>query len=279
MTNDSPTLKSLAEFIALHPRLLVITGAGCSAPSGIPTYRNDSGEWQRNQPIQHADFINLAASRRRYWARSLAGWPMVSLAQPNAAHRVLAAMEARNQISMLVTQNVDRLHQQAGHQNVVDLHGRLDQVICLACHQVIERDAMQQRLLLANSISAPIALEHAPDGDADVEEQLTRELKVPDCERCGGILKPNVVFFGGAVPKTTVESIFSQLDQADGLLVVGSSLTVFSGFRFCRHAHRNGLPIAAINQGKTRADDLFSVKLEADCVTTLAALESITALS
>ncbi|MDC0175181.1 NAD-dependent deacetylase, partial [Pseudomonadales bacterium] len=130
MSIDPPILKSLAAFIALHPRLLVITGAGCSAPSGIPTYRNDSGEWQRNQPIQHADFINLAASRRRYWARSLAGWPLVSLAQPNAAHRVLAAMEARNQISMLVTQNVDRLHQQAGHQNVVDLHGRLDQVIC-----------------------------------------------------------------------------------------------------------------------------------------------------
>ena len=274
MTNDSPTLKSLAEFIALHPRLLVITGAGCSAPSGIPTYRNDSGEWQRNQPIQHADFINLAASRRRYWARSLAGWPLVSLAQPNAAHRVLAAMEARDQISMLVTQNVDRLHQQAGHQNVIDLHGRLDQVICLTCQQVIERDTMQQRLLLINGISAPIALEHAPDGDAEVEEQLTRELKVPDCERCGGLLKPNVVFFGGAVPKTTVENIFSQLDQADGLLIVGSSLTVFSGFRFCRHAYRNGLPIAAINQGKTRADGLFSIKLEADCVATLAALES-----
>ena len=274
MTNDSPILKSLAAFIALHPRLLVITGAGCSAPSGIPTYRNDSGEWQRNQPIQHADFINLAASRRRYWARSLAGWPLVSLAQPNAAHRVLAAMEARDQISMLVTQNVDRLHQQAGHQNVIDLHGRLDQVICITCQQVIERDTMQQRLLLINGISAPIALEHAPDGDAEVEEQLTRELKVPDCERCGGLLKPNVVFFGGAVPKTTVENIFSQLDQADGLLIVGSSLTVFSGFRFCRHAYRNGLPIAAINQGKTRADGLFSIKLEADCVATLAALES-----
>ena len=274
MTNDSPTLKSLAEFIALHPRLLVITGAGCSAPSGIPTYRNDSGEWQRNQPIQHADFINLAASRRRYWARSLAGWPMVSLAQPNAAHQALAAMEARDQISMLVTQNVDRLHQQAGHQNVIDLHGRLDQVICLTCQQVIERDTMQQRLLLINGISAPIALEHAPDGDAEVEEQLTRELKVPDCERCGGLLKPNVVFFGGAVPKTTVENIFSQLDQADGLLIVGSSLTVFSGFRFFRHAYRNGLPIAAINQGKTRADGLFSIKLEADCVAALAALES-----
>ena len=274
MTNDSPTLKSLAEFIALHPRLLVITGAGCSAPSGIPTYRNDSGEWQRNQPIQHADFINLAASRRRYWARSLAGWPMVSLAQPNAAHQALAAMEARDQISMLVTQNVDRLHQQAGHQNVIDLHGRLDQVICLTCQQVIERDTMQQRLLLINGISAPVALEHAPDGDAEVEEQLTRELKVPDCERCGGLLKPNVVFFGGAVPKTTVENIFSQLDQADGLLIVGSSLTVFSGFRFCHHAYRNGLPIAAINQGKTRADGLFSIKLEADCVATLAALES-----
>lgn len=275
MTWDSAAFANLRQFITQHRRLLVITGAGCSAESGIPTYRNHSGQWLRNQPIQHTDFINQASARKRYWARSLAGWPAVHMARPNDAHRALAAMEARQQIPLLVTQNVDRLHQKAGQKHVIDLHGRLDQVICLDCHQVSEREAMQQRLLLLNALTPPEALALAPDGDADVDEQLIRDLQVPDCERCTGILKPNVVFFGGAVSKLIVEAITSQLDQVDGLLIVGSSLSVFSGFRFCRLAHRNSVPIAAINQGKTRADDLFSVKLEADCSAALAELERV----
>ena len=275
MTWDSAAFANLRQFITQHRRLLVITGAGCSAESGIPTYRNHSGQWLRNQPIQHTDFINQASARKRYWARSLAGWPAVHMARPNDAHRALAAMEARQQIPLLVTQNVDRLHQKAGQKHVIDLHGRLDQVICLDCHQVSEREVMQQRLLLLNALTPPEALALAPDGDADVDEQLIRDLQVPDCERCTGILKPNVVFFGGAVSKLIVEAITSQLDQVDGLLIVGSSLSVFSGFRFCRLAHRNSVPIAAINQGKTRADDLFSVKLEADCSAALAELERV----
>ena len=275
MTWDSAAFANLRQFITQHRRLLVITGAGCSVESGIPTYRNHSGQWLRNQPIQHTDFINQASARKRYWARSLAGWPAVHMARPNDAHRALAAMEARQQIPLLVTQNVDRLHQKAGQKHVIDLHGRLDQVICLDCHQVSEREAMQQRLLLLNALTPPEALALAPDGDADVDEQLIRDLLVPDCERCNGILKPNVVFFGGAVSKLIVEAITSQLDQVDGLLIVGSSLSVFSGFRFCRLAHRNSVPIAAINQGKTRADDLFSVKLEADCSAALAELERV----
>ena len=275
MTWDSAAFANLRQFITQHRRLLVITGAGCSAESGIPTYRNHSGQWLRNQPIQHTDFINQASARKRYWARSLAGWPAVHMARPNDAHRALAAMEARQQIPLLVTQNVDRLHQKAGQKHVIDLHGRLDQVICLDCHQVSEREVMQQRLLLLNALTPPEALALAPDGDADVDEQLIRDLLVPDCERCNGILKPNVVFFGGAVSKLIVEAITSQLDQVDGLLIVGSSLSVFSGFRFCRLAHRNSVPIAAINQGKTRADDLFSVKLEADCSAALAELERV----
>jgi NAD-dependent SIR2 family protein deacetylase len=275
MTWDSAAFANLRQFITQHRRLLVITGAGCSVESGIPTYRNHSGQWLRNQPIQHTDFINQASARKRYWARSLAGWPAVHMARPNDAHRALAAMEARQQIPLLVTQNVDRLHQKAGQKHVIDLHGRLDQVICLDCHQVSEREVMQQRLLLLNALTPPEALALAPDGDADVDEQLIRDLLVPDCERCNGILKPNVVFFGGAVSKLIVEAITSQLDQVDGLLIVGSSLSVFSGFRFCRLAHRNSVPIAAINQGKTRADDLFSVKLEADCSAALAELERV----
>jgi len=275
MTWDSAAFANLRQFITQHRRLLVITGAGCSVESGIPTYRNHSGQWLRNQPIQHTDFINQASARKRYWARSLAGWPAVHMARPNDAHRALAAMEARQQIPLLVTQNVDRLHQKAGQKHVIDLHGRLDQVICLDCHQVSEREVMQQRLLLLNALTPPEALALAPDGDADVDEQLIRDLLVPDCERCNGILKPNVVFFGGAVSKLIVEAITSQLDQVDGLLIVGSSLSVFSGFRFCRLAHRNSVPIAAINQGKTRADDLFSVKLEADCSAALVELERV----
>ena len=275
MTWDSAAFANLRQFITQHRRLLVITGAGCSVESGIPTYRNHGGQWLRNQPIQHTDFINQASARKRYWARSLAGWPAVHMARPNDAHRALAAMEARQQIPLLVTQNVDRLHQKAGQKHVIDLHGRLDQVICLDCHQVSEREVMQQRLLLLNALTPPEALALAPDGDADVDEQLIRDLLVPDCERCNGILKPNVVFFGGAVSKLIVEAITSQLDQVDGLLIVGSSLSVFSGFRFCRLAHRNSVPIAAINQGKTRADDLFSVKLEADCSAALAELERV----
>ena len=275
MTWDSAAFANLRQFITQHRRLLVITGAGCSVESGIPTYRNHSGQWLRNQPIQHTDFINQASARKRYWARSLAGWPAVHMARPNDAHRALVAMEARQQIPLLVTQNVDRLHQKAGQKHVIDLHGRLDQVICLDCHQVSEREVMQQRLLLLNALTPPEALALAPDGDADVDEQLIRDLLVPDCERCNGILKPNVVFFGGAVSKLIVEAITSQLDQVDGLLIVGSSLSVFSGFRFCRLAHRNSVPIAAINQGKTRADDLFSVKLEADCSAALAELERV----
>jgi NAD-dependent SIR2 family protein deacetylase len=258
-------LEVLLEFIQRHPSLLVISGAGCSAGSGIPTYRDDAGQWQRSQPIQHGDFIKHAASRRRYWARSLAGWPAVAQAQPNAAHTALAQLEARGHIPLLVTQNVDRLHQRAGHQQVIDLHGRLDEVVCLVCGAVTRRSHMQTRLLAENAISVPVAAALAPDGDADVEEQLTQTLQVPDCEACGGILKPNVVFFGGAVAKPIVTRIYQQLDAVDALLVVGSSLTVFSSFRFCRQAHRQGLPIAAINQGKTRADDLLALKLSGDC--------------
>ena len=265
-------LAALREFIERYPRLLVITGAGCSASSGIPTYRNDAGQWQRSQPIQHGDFIRDEASRRRYWARSLGGWPAVASATPNAAHFKLAELEARGHIPLLVTQNVDRLHQRAGHQQVIDLHGRLDEVVCLGCGAISRRSHMQTRLLAENAMSAPVPAALAPDGDAEVEEQLTQTLRIPACEACGGVLKPHVVFFGGAVAKPIVAQINQQLGLVDALLVVGSSLTVFSSFRFCRQAHQQGLPVAAINQGKTRADDLLTLKLNADCGALLSGL-------
>ncbi|MCB1645098.1 MAG: NAD-dependent protein deacetylase [Pseudomonadales bacterium] len=258
-------MQSLTDFITAHPRLLVITGAGCSAASGIPTYRNDEGIWQRSQPIQHSDFINHFSSRQRYWARSLAGWPSVAAAEPGVAHQVLAAMEAAGRVSHLVTQNVDRLHQKAGHQRVTDLHGRLDRVVCLDCGVLSERSEMQARLTELNRSHLPAPEQLTPDGDADIDERLIPHIQVPACLACGGTLKPDVVFFGGSVPKPVVAEIYASLSKVDGVLVVGSSLMVFSSFRFCREAYRAGLPVAAVNRGKTRADELLTVKIEADC--------------
>lgn len=264
---------ALEDFILAHPRLLVLTGAGCSVASGIPAYRDQHGSWQRNSPIQHQDFLNKPATRQRYWCRSYFGWPVLAAAQPNPAHHALKMLEDRSYISLLITQNVDRLHQRAGQRQVVDLHGRVDQVLCMACSAVLARADLQHRLMADNPhLSGDISAGRAPDGDADVPDSLVADMRVPDCEQCGGLLKPNVVFFGDAVDKALVASLLAVLDNSDALLVVGSSLTVFSGYRFCRHAHQMGRPIACINAGKTRADDLFTVKSETECGSTLEAL-------
>lgn len=262
---------SLKEFVESCPRLLVITGAGCSSSSGIPTYRGINGAWLRSTPIQHQDFLRQSSSRQRYWARSFVGWPAVARAKPNAAHRHLVQLESLGIVKLLVTQNIDRLHQFAGHKNVIDLHGRLDQVICLSCGHIGSRAVMQERLIdlnpclseRNNSLDGEGDL--APDGDAPVEEAIIATLKVPYCEKCDGILKPNVVFFGGTVKKEVVHHIYQQLDEVDGLLAVGTSLRVFSGYRICKRAHELGKPIASINPGKTRADGMLSLKVSEDC--------------
>jgi NAD-dependent SIR2 family protein deacetylase len=254
----------LLQFVANHPRLLVLTGAGCSLASGIPTYRDAAGEWRRNAPIQHRDFVTRPDCRRRYWARSFAGWPAVASARPNAAHRALAALEQAGHVQLLVTQNVDRLHQRAGQQRIIDLHGALAEVLCLQCGDISSRESLQGRLAQLN----PHLQEEghlAPDGDADVSDVLVEQVVVPDCEHCGGILKPHVVFFGDGVPRQRVEAIVDELEGCDGLLVVGSSLMVFSGYRFVRHAHRLGIPVACINPGLTRADEMFTLKVAEDC--------------
>lgn len=258
-------IQTLADFITQHPRLLVLTGAGLSAPSGIPVYRDKSGTWLRTTPVQHNDFINKTASRQRYWARSMVGWPRMAQALPNAGHLALVKMEEAGLIDLLVTQNVDCLHQRAGHRNLIDLHGSLDRVHCLDCQAVLPRALMQQWLQEANpNLVSPLA-EMRPDGDADLADELIAGLTIPPCPHCGGILKPDVVFFGGTVPRSRVDVVNEALQRSDALLVVGSSLTVFSGFRFCRDAHRLGKPIAALNQGVTRADDLLTLKVEEDC--------------
>lgn len=265
-------MDTLAQFVDRRRHLLVITGAGCSAASGIPTYRNEKAQWQRSSPIQHKDFVTDPASRRRYWARSFAGWPPVRDAAPNDAHDSLAELERRGIVNTLVTQNVDRLHQKAGHRTVHDLHGRLDEVVCLDCGDLFQRETMQQRLAALNPGLAPTALEITPDGDAEVASDLIERIVIPDCEHCGGILKPNVVFFGGSVERARVAAIYDAVASADGILVVGSTLMVFSSYRFCRRAAEQDKPIAIVNLGRTRADELATLKVEADCVSALTAL-------
>jgi NAD-dependent SIR2 family protein deacetylase len=266
---------SLQEFVHRHQQIVALTGAGVSAGSGIPTYRDDQGRWLRSDPIQHQEFVREAASRRRYWARSMAGWRYVEESRPNRAHHALAALEAAGHLPLLVTQNVDRLHQRAGHRSVVDLHGRLDRVRCLDCGATVDRSAYQRELEADNPEYGRHVAEIRPDGDAEVSSRFVDGLRVPPCRSCGGVLMPDVVFFGGTVPRPRVERIASAIQQADALLAVGSSLTVYSGFRFCRLARELGKPLAIVNRGRTRADDLAYLKIEADCGSVLEDLATV----
>ncbi len=264
-------ITELPEFIAGHRRLLVLTGAGCSTDSGIPDYRDNDGQWKRTPPVTYQAFMGEDATRQRYWARSLLGWPRFAHAQPNATHHALAALEADGRVELLLTQNVDCLHQRAGSQTVIDLHGRLDQVRCMGCELRSSREVLQQRLLQANPGWETLQAGIAPDGDADLEADFST-FEVPACDACGGVLKPDVVFFGENVPRERVSNVHEHLQRADAVLVVGSSLMVYSGFRFVEAAAKAGLPIAAVNLGRTRADHLLSLKIEMPCAQALAFL-------
>ena len=255
----------LEDFITAHRRLFVLTGAGCSTGSGIPDYRDEQGAWKRTPPVTYQAFVGDGITRRRYWARSLVGWPRIAQAQPNAAHRALAALEAQGRCSQLLTQNVDGLHQAAGSRAVIDLHGRLDAVVCLGCCASSSRADVQRRLAEANPAWAGLAAGAAPDGDADLEDRDFATFQVPACDACGGMLKPDVVFFGENVPRARVDAAMAGLAQADGMLVVGSSLMVYSGLRFVHAAVRAQIPVAAVNLGRTRADDLLRFRMAAPC--------------
>ncbi len=257
-------LNPLDAFVRSAPRLFVLTGAGCSTASGIPDYRDEAGAWKHKPPVQFQDFIGSAATRRRYWARSLVGWARVATAAPSAAHQALARMEKTGTVTRLVTQNVDGLHQKAGSEAVVDLHGRLDTVRCIECGATVSRAAIQDELVARNPRFAHMNAPDAPDGDARLEGPFD-DVEVPSCALCGGLLKPDVVFFGENVPKARVADCYAALAEADGVLVVGSSLMVFSGYRFCLAAAEMGKPLALVNRGKTRADELAQVKVEGDC--------------
>lgn len=247
----------------------VLTGAGCSTASGIPDYRDGEGGWKRLPPITVQAFVADAHARARYWARSLVGWRSFAAAAPNGAHIGLARLEAQGQITRLVTQNVDGLHQAAGSRAVIDLHGRLDRVVCLGCGATQARAQWQRQLAQANPHWADLAAAPAPDGDADLEDRDFASFQVPSCPACGGLVKPDVVFFGESVPRERVTAAEQALEQADAMLVVGSSLMVFSGYRFAREAHRQGKPIVAINLGRTRADALLAEKIAAPCADVL----------
>jgi NAD-dependent SIR2 family protein deacetylase len=262
----------LGDFIATHKRLFVLTGAGISTASGIPDYRDLNGGWKRRPPVTYQAFVSDAATRARYWARSLIGWRRFGVARPNAAHAALVRLEAQGRVEVLLTQNVDGLHQTAGSRNVIDLHGRLDEVRCLACERRVPRAAFQDELEQCNRTWAQLDALAAPDGDADLDGMDFTGFEVPACSACRGLLKPDVVFFGENVPLARVERAYTHLAASDAMLVVGSSLMVYSGFRFARAAAQAGKPIAAINRGRTRADDLFTLKIERDCAEALQAV-------
>nr|WP_145925218.1 NAD-dependent protein deacetylase [Bordetella sp. H567] len=263
---------ALRDFVLAHPRLFVLTGAGCSTGSGIPDYRDSEGAWKRRPPMNFSTFMGSALSRSRYWARGMIGWRMFGNVAPNAAHLALARLESQGRLSCLVTQNVDGLHERAGSRDVVDLHGRMDRVICTQCGHMLPRAHMQASLESLNPDWLDLDATDAPDGDADLDGLDFSGFQVPPCPVCGGILKPDVVFFGETVPRDRVARANDGLAHADAVLVVGSSLMVYSGYRFVAAADRAGLPVAAINLGRTRADPLLALKIEQPCADTLAAL-------
>jgi NAD-dependent SIR2 family protein deacetylase len=255
-----------------YARLFVLSGAGISTDSGIPGYRDDDGQWKRSPPVQWQDFLRTESTRRRYWARSMVGWPLIARARPNAAHVALGELESLGRVQRLVTQNVDGLHQRAGSAAVIELHGNIGMVSCLDCGAEHSRESLQRRLQQENPDFLGTAAAAAPDGDADLATAELDRFRVPGCTQCDGMLKPAVVFFGESVPRHRVQAAAHALESADAMLVVGSSLMVYSGYRFCEWANRLGKPIAAINRGRTRADALFAVKVEASCADALTAL-------
>jgi NAD-dependent SIR2 family protein deacetylase len=254
-------------------RIAVLTGAGVSTDSGIPDYRGPDSPPSNPMTIQQ--FTGDAAFRQRYWARNHVGWRHMADTLPNAGHRALAALEDASVVTGVITQNVDLLHTKAGSRNVIDLHGTYARVICLSCGHTVSRAALAEQLEALNPgfierAEAIGGLAVAPDADAVVAD--TASFRYLDCVRCAGMLKPDIVYFGDSVPKDVVAAAYRMVDEADALLVAGSSLTVFSGYRFVRHAAALGIPVAIINRGSTRGDDLATVKVDGGCSELLALL-------
>jgi len=271
---DALPADTLAPLVALlrGRRVTVLTGAGCSTESGIPDYRGEGTRARARTPIQHRAFLENAETRQRYWARAVVGWERFSRAEPNPAHHALAALEHAGVVRGVITQNVDRLHHAAGSRRIIELHGALAEVRCLACGARVNRGAVQARLRSLNPDFDPADVALAPDGDAELDDGAVRAFRIADCLACGGVLKPDVVFFGDNVPRATVDAAFTLLEEGEALLVVGTSLAVFSGFRFVRRAAERGTPIAIVNRDETRGDPHATVRLSAAAGTVLPAL-------
>jgi NAD-dependent deacetylase sirtuin 4 len=255
----------IAELIELldRRRIAVLTGAGCSTESGIPDYRGEGARARPRSPIQHRDFMQHEPVRRRYWARSAIGWQRIAAARPNAAHLALADLEARGRLTGVITQNVDRLHHKAGSRDVLELHGALADVRCTECGTLESRDDVQRRIDEQNPGFVARDVVTAPDGDAELAAPLVDGFRVPACAACSGVLKPDVVFFGGSVPRERVAAAYAVLDAADVLLVVGSSLAVFSGYRFVLRAAELRIPVVIVNRGETRGDAHAALRVDA----------------
>ena len=264
-------LDALAGLLAGR-RVAALTGAGISTESGIPDYRGPETRHRARNPVQYNAFVGDEGARQRYWARAAVGWRRFAAVAPNAGHRALAALEAGGALTGVVTQNVDGLHQAAGARRVVELHGALARVRCLGCGSRHDRPAVQARIAALNPAWAARTADVAPDGDADLDDATVAAFRVPGCDGCGGVLKPDVVFFGECVPPPTLAAAWAVFDQSDALLVAGSSLAVFSGYRFVLEAARRGMPVALVTLGPTRGDAHAAVKVDAPLGRVLAAL-------
>ncbi len=279
-TRDPAAVERLAATLRDHPGTLVLTGAGISTDSGIPDYRGRDGT-RRVLPMQHGEFCATTENRRRYWARSFVGWQRFSRAEPNAGHHAVAALQRRGVLGPVITQNVDGLHQAAGSPGVTELHGTLADVVCLTCGDRSDRELLQARMVQANpgfeervrgeaSDGSRVSSQIRPDGDVVLPEAAVGGFHLPLCLVCGAdTLKPDVVFFGGSVPRERVEACFALTDAAPALLVLGSSLAVMSGLRFVRHAARRGVPVMAVTRGPTRGDEHMTLRVDAPLAPTL----------
>ncbi|MFB9883320.1 NAD-dependent protein deacetylase [Planobispora siamensis] len=264
-------LRMLADLVA-DGEVVVLSGAGLSTESGIPDYRGETGRRRRAEPMTYQKFVGGAAARRRYWARSHLGWRHITRAAPNAGHHAVAGLQDRGLISGIITQNVDGLHQAAGARQVIELHGGLDRVRCLGCGERSSRELLDRRLREANPAWHARTDTINPDGDAVLDDDQVDSFRVVDCLGCGGLLKPDVVFFGENVPRPRVEECYALTERAGLLLVLGSSLTVMSGYRFVRHAAQRAIPVVIVNQGPTRGDADALLTLDAPLGPALTAL-------
>ncbi|MEQ9078695.1 MAG: NAD-dependent protein deacetylase [Sandaracinaceae bacterium] len=254
-------VERLAELLR-ERNVAVLTGAGCSTESGIPDYRGPETRRRARNPVKYRQFMRDPEARRRYWARAVVGWGRFAGKHPNAAHRALAALERSGHLRGLITQNVDRLHHAAGSRDVIELHGALAEVRCMGCDGIVSREELQSRLLAANPGWTSLHAEMAPDGDAELPPAVSARFELIDCD-CGGFFKPNVVFFGESVPRPLVERAYAEVDAARVLLVIGSSLAVFSGYRFVKRAAQEGRPVALVNLGESRGDPHATLNVQA----------------